>query len=213
MSVPNFRKSYHTVLGAAIDSHCRRIIIIPTNIAASSDADSSKDCETRGKCIFFTICHRIEKSMLKTYQWDIQFEMQLENAFPEGNTSAWTAKVKKGGRKERVKGKKKGQKSKRRKHNTSQDSQFNLFIRFSVDTSRTVWMCVCEEGLGVCVVSRREWEMIYKSATKYYIVQRIPQHTKCAQVIQYKINHTMCHIIITVQHSLSLHRQYISIQP
>ena len=30
MSVPNFRKSYHTVLGAAIDSHGTRIIIIPT---------------------------------------------------------------------------------------------------------------------------------------------------------------------------------------
>ena len=28
MSVPNFRKSYHTVLGAAIDSHGTRIIII-----------------------------------------------------------------------------------------------------------------------------------------------------------------------------------------
>jgi len=28
MSVPKFRKSYHTVLGAAIDSHCTRIIII-----------------------------------------------------------------------------------------------------------------------------------------------------------------------------------------
>ena len=27
MSVPNFRKSYHTVLGAAIDSHGTRIII------------------------------------------------------------------------------------------------------------------------------------------------------------------------------------------
>ena len=58
MSVPNFRKSYHTVLGAAIDSHGTNIIIIPTNIAASSDADSSKDCETRGKCIFFTILER-----------------------------------------------------------------------------------------------------------------------------------------------------------
>ena len=31
MSVPNFRKSYHTVLGAAIDSNGTRIIIrIPT---------------------------------------------------------------------------------------------------------------------------------------------------------------------------------------
>src|SRR4029434_10832256 len=29
MSVPNFRKSYHTVLGAAIDSNGTRIIIIP----------------------------------------------------------------------------------------------------------------------------------------------------------------------------------------
>ena len=27
MSVPNFRKSYHTVLGAAIDSHGTNIII------------------------------------------------------------------------------------------------------------------------------------------------------------------------------------------
>src|SRR4029434_11252874 len=26
---------------------------------------------------------------------------------------------------------------------------------------------------------------MYKSAPKYYIVQRMPQHTKCAQVIQY----------------------------
>ena len=55
-----------------------------------------------------------------------------------------------------------------RTHVSSQDSQFNLFIGFSVeDMSRTVWMCVykhvcvigrrvCEEGLGVCVVSRRE---------------------------------------------------------
>ena len=66
MSVPNFRKSYHTVLGAAIDSHCRRIIIIPTNIAASSDADSSKDCETRGKCIFFTILERRVKEGKKS---------------------------------------------------------------------------------------------------------------------------------------------------
>ena len=30
MSVPNFRKSYHTVLGDAIDSNGTRIIIIPT---------------------------------------------------------------------------------------------------------------------------------------------------------------------------------------
>ena len=28
MSVPNFRKSYHTVLGAAIDFNATRIIII-----------------------------------------------------------------------------------------------------------------------------------------------------------------------------------------
>ena len=54
--------------------------------------------------------------------------------------------------------------------------------------------------------------MIYKSAPKYYIVQRMPQHTKCAQVIQYKkINHTMCHIIIiTVQQSQptqAIHKQ------
>src|SRR4029434_9363116 len=35
VSVPNFRKSYHTVLGAAIDSHGTRIIII--NIAAGSN--------------------------------------------------------------------------------------------------------------------------------------------------------------------------------
>src|SRR4029434_3256317 len=34
------------------------IIITITNIAASSDEDSSKDCETRGKCIFFTILER-----------------------------------------------------------------------------------------------------------------------------------------------------------
>ena len=65
MSVPNFRKSYHTVLGAAIDSHGTRIII-PTNIAASSDADSSKDCETRGKCIFFTILERRVKEGKKS---------------------------------------------------------------------------------------------------------------------------------------------------
>ena len=37
MSVPNFRKSYHTVLGAAIDFNGTRIIIIPTNIAAGSN--------------------------------------------------------------------------------------------------------------------------------------------------------------------------------
>ena len=69
-----------------------------------------------------------------------------------------------------MKGKKKGQKSKRRKEHTSQDSQFNLFIGFSVeDMSRTVWMrvCgligrfVCKEGVcvrkaWVCVVSNRE---------------------------------------------------------
>src|SRR4029434_8241783 len=30
----------------------------------------------QGKCIFCTICPCIEKSMLQTYQWDIQFEMQ-----------------------------------------------------------------------------------------------------------------------------------------
>ena len=35
MSVPNFRKSYHTVLGAAIDFNGTRIIII--NIAAGSN--------------------------------------------------------------------------------------------------------------------------------------------------------------------------------
>ena len=49
-----------------------------------------------------------------------------------------------------------------RTHLSSQDSQFNSFIGVSVeDMSRTVWMCVCDEGLyvrkaWVCVVSRRE---------------------------------------------------------
>ena len=37
-----------------------------TNIAASSDADSSKDCETRGKCIFFTILERRVKEGKKS---------------------------------------------------------------------------------------------------------------------------------------------------
>ena len=36
------------------------------NIAASSDADSSKDCETRGKCIFFTILERRVKEGKKS---------------------------------------------------------------------------------------------------------------------------------------------------
>ena len=36
MSVPNFRKSYHTVLGPAIDFNGTRIIII-INIAAGSN--------------------------------------------------------------------------------------------------------------------------------------------------------------------------------
>src|SRR4029434_10062905 len=67
MSVPNFRKSYHTVLGAAIDSHGTNIIRRkPTNIAASGDADSSKDCETRRKCIFFTILERRVKEGKKS---------------------------------------------------------------------------------------------------------------------------------------------------
>src|SRR4029434_7944602 len=74
MSVPNFRKSYHTVLGAAIDFNGTRIIII--NIAAGSNGGFLQRLRTREKCIFCTICHCIEKSMLQTYQWDIQFEMQ-----------------------------------------------------------------------------------------------------------------------------------------
>src|SRR4029434_9099714 len=73
MSVPNFRKSYHTVLGPAIDFNGTRIII---NIAAGSNGGFLQRLRTREKCIFCTICHCIEKSMLQTYQWDIQFEMQ-----------------------------------------------------------------------------------------------------------------------------------------
>ena len=42
------------------------IIIIVINKAASSDADSSKDCETRGKCIFFTILERRVKEGKKS---------------------------------------------------------------------------------------------------------------------------------------------------
>ena len=41
------------------------IIIIIINIAASSDVDSSKYCETRGKCIFFTILERRVKERKK----------------------------------------------------------------------------------------------------------------------------------------------------
>ena len=89
-----------------------------------------------------------------------------------------------------------------RTHLSSQDSQFNLFIGVSVeDMSRTVWMCVyvcvcvcvhkhvcvigsCVCVCGSCVVSRREGEIIYKSAPNNDIIQRRPQHTKCAQVTQ-----------------------------
>ena len=47
-----------------------------TNIAAGSNGGFLQRLRTREKCIFCTICHCIEKSMLQTYQWDIQFEMQ-----------------------------------------------------------------------------------------------------------------------------------------
>ena len=46
------------------------------NIAAGSNGGFLQRLRTREKCIFCTICHCIEKSMLQTYQWDIQFEMQ-----------------------------------------------------------------------------------------------------------------------------------------
>src|SRR4029434_1993026 len=90
MSVPNFRKSYHTVLGAAIafplqennNNNTYNNNRFPPdggtliNIAAGSNGGFLQRLRNRGKCIFCTICHCIEKSMLQTYQWDIQFEMQ-----------------------------------------------------------------------------------------------------------------------------------------
>src|SRR4029434_7946657 len=46
------------------------------NIAAGSNGGVLQRFRTREKRNFCTICHCIEKSMLQTYQWDIQFEMQ-----------------------------------------------------------------------------------------------------------------------------------------
>ena len=43
--------------------------------------------------------HALLNFCISSVEWVIQ--IQLENAFPEGNTSAWNAKVKKGRRKER----------------------------------------------------------------------------------------------------------------
>src|SRR4029434_5704545 len=46
------------------------------NIAAGSNGGLLQRSRNGEKCIFCTVCHCIEKAMLQTYQWDIQFEMQ-----------------------------------------------------------------------------------------------------------------------------------------
>ena len=73
MSVPNFTKSYHTVLGAAIDFNGTRIII---NIDVGSTGGFLQRLRTIDKCRTLTNCRCIEKAMLQNYQLDTKSEIQ-----------------------------------------------------------------------------------------------------------------------------------------